>query len=353
MQYKLLESLRCPVTRSPLTLQVISEKLKVFDEGREMIVEEGILFSEKDWFYPIIKGIPRLCVESFLDYPDFLNKQMFDYNIKASNIKNLHPNILEAVIKKNKRTKESFTKEWGLFDYEKDKTWGVDGNELVERFYLETNENAETLKDKIVLDAGCGNGKLNYLLGKEGIQNIGMDFSTSIEAAQFNNRSKNTHFIQGDVQFPPVAFRHFDLIHSSGVLIATNNTELSFSCLTPALKDTGKFSVWLYQPSKDFIHNSFNVARNLTSKLPLSLKRILYSTTVFPVSYVIKKIKGNKQNSREMMIDILDWFTPEFRWEHTQEEVAAWFQKRSFRDVKVTQNGLFGYNIIGILNLNI
>jgi hypothetical protein len=48
-----------------------------------------------------------------------------------------------------------------------------------------------------------------------------------------------------------------------------------------------------------------------------------------------------------MMIDILDWFTPEFRWEHDHEEVRAWFSKRNYTNVRVTTNEVFGFNITG------
>ena len=63
--------------------------------------------------------------------------------------------------------------------------------------------------------------------------------------------------------------------------------------------------------------------------------------------YLIKKLKGNKQNPGEMIVDILDWFTPQFRWEHGHTEAAAWFYKRGFKNVKVTTNEVFGFNITG------
>ena len=177
-----------------------------------------------------------------------------------------------------------------------------------------------------------------------------MDFSDSIVTANRFNVSENVHFIQGDVQFPPVAFNYFDIVHSSGVLIHTNNTELSLSCLTPTLKAGGKMSVFLYQPRKDFIHNLFNKIRAVTSKLPLDFQYYLYLFTLFPVSFCIKRIKGNKQNAREMMVDILDWFTPEFRSEHSHNEVAAWFFKRDFFNVQITTDGMFGFNTIATKN---
>jgi hypothetical protein len=98
---------------------------------------------------------------------------------------------------------------------------------------------------------------------------------------------------------------------------------------------------------KGFIHNAFNFIRNYTSKLPHKIQYYLYTITLLPLSYIVKRLKGNKQNRREMMIDILDWFSPEFRWEHTHDEAAAWFSKRACKDIKVTTNELFGFNIIG------
>ena len=350
MQYKLLDVLRCPVTKSKLTLQVIKEKEQPFNNANFTVIEQGILFSDADWFYPIIEGIPRLCVEAFIDYKEFLTTHLHDYAERIKNLKGSNTHFVNYIIKKNKRTKESFTKEWSVFDYEKDKTWDAGDVEMFDRFLEETNETATTINGKIVFDAGCGNGKLNCLLGNKGIVNIAMDFSDSIVTANRFNVSENVHFIQGDVQFPPVAFNYFDIVHSSGVLIHTNNTELSLSCLTPTLKAGGKMSVFLYHPRKDFIHNLFNKIRAVTSKLPLDFQYYLYLFTLFPISFCIKRMKGNKQNAREMMVDILDWFTPEFRSEHSHNEVAAWFFKRDFFNVQITTDGMFGFNTIATKN---
>ena len=73
-----------------------------------------------------------------------------------------------------------------------------------------------------------------------------------------------------------------------------------------------------------------------------------YAITLFPVSFIVKRLKGNRQNAREMMIDILDWFSPQFRWEHEPSEAATWFYKRNYDSVAITTLGTFGFNIIGI-----
>ena len=347
MQQSLLPLLRCPVTRSVLTIKVIKQAEKVYDGNLVTIIEEGILYAAEDWFYPIVKGVPRLTVEAFLDYEKFLSSAQHDYADVKEKLLEKYAALIKYAAKKNKRTKQSFTKEWSVYNYDKDNTWDANDEGMVERFLKETDETRLSLKDKIIFDAGCGNGKLESLIASDCASIIAMDFANCIEEAYARNEFSNVYFIQGDVQFPPVPFTYFDVVHCSGVLIHTNNTELSFSCIEPTVKDGGKLSVWLYHPVKDYVHKLFNAIRSVTSKLPLSFQYYLYLVTIFPLSYCIKKLKGNKQNSREMMLSILDWFTPEFRWEHEHTEAAAWFYKRGYNKVSITTLDKFGFNITG------
>ena len=348
MLEKYLSLLVCPVTRSALRLHKISVKSKTFNSGEKDIINEGILFADKEWFYPVVDGVPRLLIESFLDHEEFLKANLPDYENRKDLLLRNYPEIIQEAIKKNKKTKQSFELEWGLFNYEEDKTWELKDEDLLERFLKETNETTLSLKEKLIFDAGCGNGQLNQYIARCGAVIVGMDLSRSVERAFLNNSEENAFFLQGDVQFPPLQFEKFDIVHSSGVLICTNNSELTFSKIEPCVKKNGKLSVWLYHPRKNLIHNSFNFLRNYTSKLPIKVQYYLYMFTLFPASYVVKKIKGNKQNAREMIIAIMDWFSPEFRWEHTPEEATSWFTKRNFRDVKVTTTDTFGFNIIGM-----
>ena len=347
MLEKYLSFLVCPVTRSALRLHKISVKTKMFSSGEKEIINEGILFADKDWFYPVIDGVPRLLIESFLDHEEFLKANLSDHETRKEHLLKNYSEIIQQAVKKNNRTKKSFEMEWGLFNYDEDKTWELQGEDLLARFLKETDETKESLRDKLIFDAGCGNGQLNQYIARCGAVVAGMDLSRSVERAFLNNKEENAFFLQGDVQNPPLQFEKFDIVHSSGVLICTNNSELTFSRIEPCVKKNGKLSVWLYHPRKNLVHNSFNFLRNYTSKLPIKVQYYLYLFTLFPASYVVKKIRGNKQNAREMMIAIMDWFSPEFRWEHTSEEATTWFTKRNFSDVKVTTTDTFGFNIIG------
>ncbi len=348
MTEALLPLLRCPVTRSELRMQVIATGSRLYKGVDTPVIVTGILYSDQEWCYPVVDGIPRLIVEAFFDYEDFFRQYLPGYNERRQLLQAKHGGLLARVLKKNRRTKQSFEREWGLFNYQEDRTWDAGKEEMIARFLAETGETSASLQGKLIFDAGCGNGLLNQYLAEMGAVVLGMDLSRSIERAFAENQQTAALFIQGDVQFPPVAFRHFDIVHCSGVLIHTNNTELSFACLEPCVKPGGKLSTWLYHPRKDAIHRLILFTRRFTSRLPLKFQYHLYRFTVFPVSYIIKRLKGNKQSPREMMIDILDQFTPEFRWEHSHDEASAWFFKRGYQDVQVTVDTTFGFNITGL-----
>ena len=347
MDLSLLKLLRCPVTRSSLHIEVISKSKKKFDLVEEDIIQEGILFSDNDWFYPVVGGVPRLLVEAFYDYAEFFQRYLPDYERRKSVLERKYDHLLNYVVKKNRRTKQSFTKEWNVYKYDADKTWDLDQEGMLVRFLQEIDEKQESLRDKFILDAGCGNGVLNRIIAENGATVLGMDVSISIERAFAYNNQKTAFFIQGDVQFPPVAFGVFDIVHSSGVLHHTNNTELSFSCIEPCVKAGGKLSIWLYHHRANFLHNTVNSIRRVTSRLPVKVQYHLYRVTLLPVTFIINYMKGTRKNARETMVKLLDWFSPEFRFEHEPDEVRSWFYKRGYDTVKVTTADLFGFNTIG------
>ena len=201
MLEKYLSFLVCPVTRSALRLHKISVKTKMFSSGEKEIISEGILFADKDWFYPVIDGVPRLLIESFLDHEVFLKANLSNYESRKEYLLKNYSEIIQQAVNKNSKTKKSFEMEWGLFNYDEDKTWELQGEDLLARFLKETDETKESLRDKLIFDAGCGNGQLNEYIARCGAVVIGMDLSRSVERAFLNNKEENAFFLQGDVQF--------------------------------------------------------------------------------------------------------------------------------------------------------
>ncbi len=251
MQESLLEILRCPVTGSRLKLQIIAKGEKNYNNINTQIISQGILWADNGLFYPVIKGVPRLVPEAMLDYDFFLKQHIVDFEERKKNLHKEHIELIEYCHKKNKRTKKSFELEWSVFNYKEDRTWDADITGMLNRFLTETDETASSLHEKLIFDAGCGNGILDTVIANNGAKVIAMDLSLSIEKAFELNTEINATFVQGDVQFPPVAKKYFDIVQCSGVLIHTNNPKASFDEIQACVKPHGKLSVWLYHPRKD------------------------------------------------------------------------------------------------------
>ena len=133
-------------------MAILKKGKKKLDGQLVDTIEEAVLYTDNDCFYPVIKGIPRLTVEAIVDYEFFLKTAITDYEQRKERVLLKYGDLIAFAQKKNKRTKESFTQEWAIFDYEKDKTWDADDAGMLDRFLRETDESIDSLKNKIVFD---------------------------------------------------------------------------------------------------------------------------------------------------------------------------------------------------------
>lgn len=350
MQDKLLSLLRCPLSREVLDCTVIARQMRHYSDGSsENEVWTGVLRSPLGFIFPIKDGIPRLLVEAFVDYADFLKPLVPDYDAISKKLYADYPDIIRYARRKNQRTKDSFAFEWSILDYDTDKVWHHNRAEMTRFFFEESAETPESIKGKVVLDAGSGHGILSQCIASES-QNtvVGLEMSLAVERAYSENKDARVLFVQGDLMYPPLQFASFDLVHSSGVIHHTHNTELSFSIIHELVKPKGKLCVWLYHPINTFVHKCFTTARPLTCRLPLRVQYGLYFVTLYPWVYLVKKvIKRKPTNRREIMIDLMDGLSPEYRYEHSTREAASWYSKRNYSNVITSTTNWWGFSIVG------
>lgn len=337
----ILTILRCPLSREELSLISIRRA----EEGG---IEEGILCAASGPCYPVLDGLPRLLPDAMIEHEAFLKKHLPDFSERKSKTLTLFSAEIERAVKKNKRTRQSFSAEWEGHDYEKGKTWELGIEDQLLRFFKESGEDRNSLSGKRMLDAGCGNGHLAMEISRLGAEVFAMDFSGSVLRAKQVNCSSLCHFIQGDVEFPPFEASAFGLVHSSGVLIHTSDTRRSFRILSGLVKPGGKISIWVYRKRKEILHRFFNRVRNFSSQLPPFFQRIFLGLCIFTPALFIKRLKGNRQDPHELWVEVLDWFTPEFRWEHEEAEVLNWFREEAFSDFCIRDENHWGFNVTGI-----
>ncbi|KAF0232875.1 MAG: 2-polyprenyl-3-methyl-5-hydroxy-6-metoxy-1 4-benzoquinol [Desulfovibrionaceae bacterium] len=96
------------------------------------------------------------------------------------------------------------------------------------------------LKDKLVLEAGCGAGRFTEVILNAGGTVVAMDLSSAVEANQANNGANPSLQIhQADIEKLPYAPGQFDVVICVGVLQATPDPERAIAALAAQLKPGG------------------------------------------------------------------------------------------------------------------
>ena len=347
MQQALLNFLRCPVSGKTLELKIIDLHVKQYENQSIEEINNAILFSDSGFFFPVINGIPRMQLEGVLLFSDFFQKNLSDYEERKKKLLEKYGRIINDCFKRNEATRKSFSFEWSLLKGGEPKIWHSNLTQFRNELFIELDETG-TLVGRLAVDIGCGHGYSSHFMAEAGATVIGIDMSFSIEAAYGQLRNENVHFIQADLQFPPLMHRQFDIVYSSGVIHHTNNTELSFGIIQELVKPDGKLCIWLYHPIKSTIHNTMLFARHLTEHVSVRIQFWIYFFTLLPTYLLVVRIKGKKMSWREIMIDLIDILTPYYRYEHEPQETECWYTKHGYGNVKVTSSNFFGFSVYGI-----
>ena len=293
---KILDSLICPVCH-----QELQRGPKGFD----------CMYCKK--FYPVIDGIPRFILE------------------------------YEGVIEE---TRKSFDLQWEMsrkrgeynqFDPEyKEK--------LVSYLLDDTMIPADYFKGKIVLDAGCGVGRLTYALTQLGAYVIAVDYNDEAVkiAHEYFRNNPRISVIQADILNLPFAKESFDFILSFGVLHHTGNTKEAFDKIVPLVKDNGIFFVMLYEKYNHFKLWFTDQFRKLTLRMK---KEKLYRLSIF-MSNICKYAVF--RFPLKPFIDIgysaegnYDAFAKSINEHHTAEEIFHWYINHGFCDIAINASRRF------------
>lgn len=347
MQYELLTYLRCPLSKTVLRLELISEFQRDYQGCLVTEVFEGLLYSETGLVFPIVDGIPRMQIEAAQDHAGFMAKHL---GLQARmDMERLHGMLIMEAANKNKRSKESFALEWSLLRTEKqDQLWHQDLSGLLDTFLSEMGEPATSIAGKTVIDVGCGHGLMtSRIAGIAGLA-IGVEFSKAVEMAYRRNMCPNAWYVQADLRYLPFTEDSFDLLYSSGVIHHTDDTERSFHLVERLVKKGGRICLWLYHPRKSLLHGISLAVRQVTKRLPLAMSYPLLRFLVLPFTFTVKKLKGDRAlHWREEMIDLLDHFTPEYRFEVTEGQARQWLRSAGYTQVTVTTSNTFGFSMAG------
>jgi SAM-dependent methyltransferase/uncharacterized protein YbaR (Trm112 family) len=256
-----------------------------------------------------------------------------------------------------KSIRESFSAQWAEYDHEaEDKTWGQTLEQRIGDFLRMVDLTPEELQGKLILDAGCGNGMLSRAITDFGCEVLAADLSESVVAAynHFERRGNaRTHFVQADLMRPPFRSQTFDIVFCAGVIIVTPDSRRTFDEVVKAVAPGGRLFVWVYWREGGVKYRIKTALRRVLSPMPLSVKRMI--SAVFTAQALLrghlKKLlrrPGAEEPTRwrEAYLVQHDFFTPRYRWEHTEDEVHGWFRDYGFTDIRTTEIVKAGFGVL-------
>lgn len=355
MRKRLLEILRCSQCSLPLEVCVFEM------DGAEIMT--GVLFCGNSHYFPVYKGIPRMLPNSLKDHWQSISASV-PTPIPEALRKMIETRSFETPGKKfDTLTKANFSNEWDNHDIG-GRTWTMELNDRVKWYFLDSIRIDRTkLKGKIMLDAGCGNGSQSVAYTEFGLEVVAFDLSSGLEKGYAFRKAfpgaipENVHFVQADLQTPPLAENTFDIIHSAGVLHHTPDTLTTFRALRPLLKPNGTFYVWLYK-YENIVTPIVNSIRAVTTRIPAPAFAVIADITSVPFigfCWLVNKLGIRRYETptrREAALAVHDIFGAPYAHYHDLEEVSDWYKETGFSEIWGCNDDRRGFGVCGKLPAN-
>ena len=159
------------------------------------------------------------------------------------------------------------------FGYEWTRLYPEHGHQTAERqaerdIFLEyTRTVPSDYRNKLVLDAGCGNGRYAKLANDWGARVVAVDISSAVEIAQRNVGIRaDVAVVQADLFKLPFRPGTFEVVYSVGVLHHTPDAKGAFERIQPLVKSGGIFSLFIHGQGNRVLYATNRWLRAWTAK---------------------------------------------------------------------------------------
>lgn len=217
--------------------------------------------------------------------------------------------------------------------------------------------NKNFLKNKVILDAGCGMGRNSYFCALAGAKKIiafDYDINTIYTAKRLLKNFKNVEVDYKNIY--DINYKNkFDLIICIGVIHHLEFPEKAIKKLIKALKPKGTLLIWVYgYENNEWIVRFINPIRKLiTSKLPLfildKLTFLLSIPFYFHIKFIPQKHPYMKQLSKfkfkHLHSIIFDQLLPQIARYYKKEEAKALL--KDLKDIRIYHCNRNSWTVLG------
>ena len=354
---QLLNYLACPECGIELNLKILDKE--------EVEIKDGIFVCKNCHnYYFLIEYIPRFLPVDVIKRSDYLANFVGKYRERLAKLnislsKN-EINFREDDYQIRLKTIEYFGYEWRKFmnwgwleedDIPKEdriKYMGGFISNTISAFKTKSLMNGDDLaKGKLILDAGCGNGRFSNQAAEYGAEVIGVDIGTGAASENTIERD-NIHIIQGDLFKLPFKKNVFDTAFSIGVLMHTGDAYQAFKSITSYIKVGGVFTTHVYHKLNPIWEINDFVLRKITTNMSIE-SNIKFANFMSKLGRLLSKMKVlNVANLfirvQPTLIHMYDWYSAPIATHHTYDEVKNWYVENDFEILMTNETD--SYNLI-------
>lgn len=310
----------CPLCNNNLNLSVFSSDGERVKDGVLSCIHCG----KK---YAVVGFIPRMVPTYLFPVKDYCAI----YGLNESDFLEKWENDNLSIVDIQKHTQSNFGHEW---EYYSKLGWnedvGVDASHRDESqkwFHEKSLLSTEDVNGKLVLDAGCGNGRFSRAAISSGANVVSMDLTKAADVAYSNlyEMGLTAQVVQGDILNAPFKKELFDVVFTIGVIQHTGEPLKAVSSLSSLVKPKGLLSVRTYQLANKRLEENDAAIRAETVKLSLEdlheLSDILSKLTHFLIK---KKLYGKVAKHINLFpkrYDIFDWYSAPVAAKLTYDEL--------------------------------
>ncbi len=266
-------------------------------------------------------------------------------------------NVLDFV--NNDDYSESFGMQWNIF--KKTQLDSYSGHPITyERFWNATSWNKNELKDKWVLDLGCGQGRFAEIALEAGANVICVDYSSAVHACRENlSKFDNCYVLKADINNLPLIKENFEYVYSLGVIQHTPNVNQSFNSVIDMVQPGGKVCVDVYfKRFRTMVHGKYllrpftkkinreSLLSFLTKVMPFALKLSQILGAIPLLGKILKRLVpiadytgiyplNKKQLLEWAILDTFDMLSPAYDNPQTPKTLKTWFEDRAFKNIEV------------------